>query len=114
MDEEKEKALFEAGIKLGAAFHQFIGLPISLENVELIEKAIESCISLQPHVTDVKVKIDRERLSRRLSEFGYTTLNDELLGVEVKVKVGKTEVLATLHWNENMKYPLMEIKRNNS
>ncbi|HID43471.1 MAG TPA: dihydroneopterin aldolase [Archaeoglobaceae archaeon] len=107
--EETEKAIFEAGIKLGAVFHQFIGAPVSSKNVELLEKAIESCILLQPYVVSAEVKIDREKLSEKSSEFGYTALADELLNVEVKVRVAKSEVSAELKWNDELKYPLMKI-----
>lgn len=110
MDREKEKALFEAGIKLGAVFHQFIGVPISPKNVDIMEKAIESCVSLQPYVSSVSVKIDREKLSGDLSEYGYTTLNGKHLNVKVKVEVESSKVVAALKWDENLNYPLMEIE----
>lgn len=112
MDREKEKAVFEAGIKLGAVFHQFMGIPISPKNVDIIEEAIESCVSLQPYVDSVSVNIDRESLSQSLSEFGYTTLNEKLLHVEVKVKVGSSQVTAALKWDKNLRYPLMEMEDN--
>lgn len=108
---ETEKAVFEAGIKLGAVFHQFIGIPVSPENVELVEKAIESCIMLQPYVVSADVKIDREKMKKRLSSFGYTTLADELLNVEVRVKIGEAEVSAELGWDKDLKYPLMKLKK---
>lgn len=110
MDGEKEKALFEAGIKLGAVFHQFMGVPISPENVDIMEKAIESCVILQPYVSSVSVKIDRANLSKDLSKFGYTTLNEKHLNVEVKINVGSSQVIAALRWDESLKYPLMEIE----
>ncbi len=110
MDREKEKALFEAGIKLGAVFHQFTGTPLSLHNADVVEKAIESCVSLQPYVTGVEVNIDRERLSQDLSELGYTSLSGRHLNVEVKVEVGSSQVVAALRWDESLRYPLMEIK----
>ncbi len=104
---DKEKAFFEAGIKLGAALHQFVGMPLNTRNVDLIEKAIESCILLQPYVTSVKVNINREKLLQRISYYGYTTLSEDMLKIEVCVEVGKYKVLATLEWDEDKKYPLM-------
>lgn len=94
---------------MGALFHQFIGVPISLDNVELLEKAMESCIKLQPYVISAKVKIDREKLKKKLSSYGYTTLDGEMLYAEVIVKVGDEVVEATLRWDENKKYPIMEV-----
>lgn len=90
-------------------FHQFIGAPISLDNAELLEKAMESCIKLQPYVISARVKIDREKLKRKISAYGYTSLDGEMLFAEVVVKVGDEVVKAVLRWNEEKKYPLMEI-----
>ena len=103
------KAHFEAGIKLGALFHQFIGVPISFENVELLEKAMESCIKLQPFVVDAKVRIDRNKLREKISSFGYTSLDAEMLSAEVTVRVEGKEVKAVLRWDEILRYPIMEV-----
>jgi hypothetical protein len=107
---EKEKAFFEAGIKLGALFHQFIGMPVSIENAELIEKAMASSILLQPYVVSVVVRIDKNKLNQKLSEFGYASLDAELIYARVKVRVGKEEVTAVLEWDEKKRYPLMRIE----
>ncbi len=107
---EFEEAAFEAGIKLGALFHQFLGTPVSEKNVEILEKAIESCVMLQPYVVDAEVKISREKL-KKVSSFGYTSLMPEMLHARVKVRVGMAEVSAVLEWNEEMNYPLMRLER---
>ena len=104
------KACFELGIKLGALFHQFIGLPVGFENVEIVEKAIESCVKLQPFVVDAKVEISRDALKRNLSKFGYTTLSPEMLKAEVVVKVENVRVKGTLKWVVEMKYPYMDFE----
>ncbi|WP_457548866.1 dihydroneopterin aldolase family protein [Archaeoglobus sp.] len=104
------KACFEVGIKLGALFHQFLGVPISFENVDLIEKTIESCVKLQPYVVDVKVEVDRKTLEEKLSRLGYTTLSPEMLKVEVVVEVENVKVRGTLKWVEEMKYPYMDFE----
>lgn len=107
----KEVATFEAGIKLGALFHQFIGVPVSPENAELLERAMESCVRLQPYVVDVEVKIDREKLKRKISGFGYCSLNEEMLYARVKVKFEDVEAEAVLEWDDAKKYPLMRLVR---
>lgn len=104
------KACFELGIKLGALFHQFIGLPVGFENVEIVERAIESCVKLQPFVVDAKVEISRDALKRNLSKFGYTTLSPEMLKAEVVVEVENVRVKGTLKWVEEMKYPYMDFE----
>ncbi len=105
----RDVAAFEAGIKLGALFHQFIGIPISLENVEIIEKAIESCVRLQPHVTDVVVKINKEKLKEKLSSFNYCSLSEDMIYAKVKTRVGESEAEAVLEWDEEKRYPLMKL-----
>ncbi len=105
-----ERACFEVGIKLGTIFHQFVGIPIGLENVDIVEKAIESCIKLQPYVRDVKVEIDRKKLEKNLSKFGYTTLSQEMIKAEVLVDVEGSKVKGILRWVDELRYPLMDFE----
>ncbi|ADB57933.1 dihydroneopterin aldolase family protein [Archaeoglobus profundus] len=104
------RACFELGIKLGALFHQFIGIPVGFENVDIVERAIESCVKLQPFVIDAKVEIVRDVLKRNISKFGYTTLSPEMLKAEVVVEVENVRVRGTLKWVEDMKYPYMNFE----
>lgn len=108
--EEIEKAAFEAGIKLGALFHQFIGMPVAEKNAEIVEKAMESCMLLQPYVVEAEVKIDREKL-RDVSAFGYTSLMPDMLYAKVVVDVNGSRVSAVLEWDEKLNYPLMRLIR---
>ncbi len=84
---DRDRALFEAGIKLGALYHQFIGTPVSTKTVRVLETAIEKSVSLQPWVSTVNVKIDREKVRQREREnhFNYCELRGEMLDVEVVV-----------------------------
>lgn len=106
--EKDREAAFEAGIKLGALFHQFIGAPVSEENAEILEKAIESCVKLQPFVVEVEVRIDREKLKSE-SSMGYTSLSPEMLRARVVVDVDGSRAEAILEWNDEIKYPLMRL-----
>ncbi len=108
MEGKKSKAAFEAGIKLGALFHQFVGAPVSDKNVELLEKAMESCMLLQPYVVDAEVRISRERL-KDVSEYGYVSLSPEMIYARVVVEVDGVRVVAVLEWDEKMRYPLMRL-----
>ncbi len=101
-------AAFEAGIKLGALFHQFIGAPVSEKNAEILEKAMESCMRLQPYVIDAEVKIDKEKL--KTSSFGYTSLSPEVLKARVVVEFEGERVEAVLEWSEELRYPLMRLR----
>ncbi len=109
-EEKRREAAFEAGIKLGALFHQFIGAPVSFENVEILERAMESCMGLQPYVVDAEVKIDRERLKEKISEFGYASLSGEMIEARVEVEVKGVRASAVLKWDEEKKYPLMKLE----
>jgi len=101
----REKAIFEAGIKLGALYHQFTGSPVSPESVDSLERAIEESIRNQAHVESISVKIDRTLLKENLNRFGYTELTGLMLEVELAVKVDETCIHAEMKPVEG--YPLM-------
>jgi hypothetical protein len=82
---------------------------VSEENADILERAMESCMKLQPFVIDSEVTINRDKLRRAISEFGYTSLSGELLSAKVRVKVGKEEITAVLQWDDEKKYPLMRL-----
>ncbi len=107
----RDRALFEAGIKLGALYHQFMGTPVSMETASKLEAAIEKSVSLQPWVNHVKVRIDREKLRANANQFKYCELNGEMLDVMVVVTYERVEVHARISYDEDMKYPLMRIER---
>ena len=109
MSGKAERAAFEAGIKLGALFHQFTGAPVSLENAEILEKAMESCVRLQPYVVDAQVRIRREALREKLSAFSYTSLDGSMIEAHVVVEVEGVKAEAVLEWDEELKYPLMRL-----
>ncbi len=108
---DRDNALFEAGIKLGALYHQFIGTPVSMETVESLETAIERSVSLQPWVSSVKVNIDREKVRERLNEFKYCELRGEMLDVTVVIRYKTMEVSARLQYEEELNYPLMRVEK---
>ena len=36
----RERAIFEGGISMGALYHQFVGTPVNIESCNSLEKAI--------------------------------------------------------------------------
>lgn len=106
---DRENAIFEAGVKLGALYHQFTGAPLNLRTVKSLEEAIEKCVSVQPYVRSARVKIDRGAVRRNLNRFGYCELRGEMLDVEVTVAYGDAEVCAGMRAKDG--YPLMFLKR---
>ena len=107
---ERERAVFEAGIKLGTIYHQFVGTPVAAANVEILEKAIEDGVRVQPFVKDVKVGISREALRRKKDEFDYQTLTGPMMKVELTVRVGGTTVVAAMDYKDDLHYPLMYVR----
>ena len=108
---DRDIAVFEAGVKLGALYHQFIGTPVGTETVEVLETAIERSVSLQPWVSSVEVEIDREKVRENENEFRYCELRGEMLDVNVVVWYEEVEVHARVKYEEDMGYPLMRVER---
>lgn len=106
---ERERAVFEAGIKLAAVYHQFIGTPISSSNVESLERAIEEGVKVQPFVESVKVRVRRERLKRKRNEYDYQSLTGDMLDVTVTILIGKVRVVGEMRYIDEIRYPLMYI-----
>ncbi len=104
----RDNAVFEAGIKLGALYHQFVGSPINPKTVDSMEKAIAQSISVQPFVESITVQIDREMIKENLSSFGYTELKGPMLKVDVVIKYENYEVSGGISLKDG--YPLMFIK----
>ena len=107
---DRDNALFEAGIKLGALYHQFTGSPVNLKTVESLERAIEQSISVQPFVEDITVSINRGMVRSNLNdEFGYCELEGRMLDVRIGVAYGSQRVRVALEYDEGLEYPLMRI-----
>ncbi len=108
---DRDNALFEAGIKLGALYHQFTGSPVNLKTVESLENAIAQSISVQPFVENITVSINRDMVRSNLNdEFGYCELEGRMLDVRIGVRHGSTKVQVALEYDEGLEYPLMRIE----
>ena len=105
----KERACFEAGIKMGTIYHQFVGTPFSLANVTGLEKAIEDAIKVQPYVSDAKVRINTEGLVRNGDTYSYRSLTGEMIDAVVKIDLDGTNVTAEMRYDAELGYPLMYI-----
>jgi len=108
----RESLLFEAGIKLGGVFHQYLGIPVSGRTAGSLARAIESAVGLQPFVRRVSVRIHPERggpLGR--GRFAYRYLVPEMLEVTVELVDGTSTVIANLRHRPDLRYPLMKVVR---
>jgi hypothetical protein len=104
----RDNAAFEAGIKLGALYHQFVGAPVSLDTAASLEQAIAASISVQPYVKSITVSLDRKMIKESLSAYGYTELKGPMLKVDAVIKYKNCEAGVGIRYQDG--YPLMFIK----
>jgi hypothetical protein len=102
---DRDQAVFEAGIKLGALYHQWVGTPISRESAASVESAIEQAVILQPFVEEITVRLDRYLMTE--NRFGYTELSGLMFDVDIVIRVGFAYCRAHLAPKDG--YPLMQI-----
>jgi len=108
----REALLFEAGIKLGGIFHQYLGMPVSEATSAGVARTIERAVALQPYVVAVEVRLDPSRggpVGR--GRFAYRYLVPEMLDVRVVLRDGDEEVEARLRHRPDLRYPLMTVVR---
>jgi dihydroneopterin aldolase len=108
----REALLFEAGVKLGGVFHQYLGIPVTPRTAAGVARTIERAVALQPYVIAVRASIDPRRggpLGR--GRFAYRYLTPEMLDVRVRLRDGDEEVEARLAHRSDLRYPLMSVVR---
>ncbi len=105
MTTDREQAVFEAGIKLGALYHQWVGTPISRNSAASVERAIEQAVILQPFVEEITVRLNRDLMTE--NAFGYSELSGLMYDVEIITRIGFTYCRARLAPENG--YPLMKI-----
>lgn len=106
----REALLFEAGVKLGGVFHQYLGTPVSPRTAAHLARTIEHAVGLQPFVRSVRVRID-PRLGGAVGtgRFAYRYLTPPMMRVRVRLSDGPVEVTATLEQRDDLRYPLMSV-----
>jgi hypothetical protein len=105
-----ERLLFEAGVKLGGIFHQYIGVPVTNRTAAHLASTIERAVGLQPYVRSVRVKIRPSRGGPAgTGRFAYQYLTAEMLDATVTVADGPWEVVARLAYAPRLRYPEMRV-----
>lgn len=108
----REALLFEAGVKLGGVFHQYLGTPVTSSTAAGLSRTIESAVGLQPYVAEVRVTIRPSRGGPAgRGRFAYRYLTAEMLDVRVRLVDGPVEVAARLVHRPDLRYPLMSVER---
>lgn len=105
----RERAMFEAGIKMGTIYHQFVGVPVDLSSVDILERSIEQGVLVQPYVDHVKVTIDRSYFRPKTDEYSYISLTGNMLDVVLKIRIDNVRVTAEMRYLKDLNYPLMYI-----
>jgi len=108
----RDRAVFEAGIKLGALYHQFVGTPINTDMLNGLERIIEESIGVQPFVRSISVIIDTNMVKEKQNpEFGYCELEGRMLHVSLQVLYKNIIVQAEMFYDKEKDYPLMSVKK---
>jgi len=108
----RDRAVFEAGIKLGALYHQFVGTPINVGMIDGFSRIIEESIGVQPYVRSISVTIDREMVEKKQNPgFGYCELEGRMLHINIQVLYKNVIAHAQMCYDEENDYPLMSIKK---
>lgn len=108
---DREHAIFEAGIALGAIAHQLVGTPIDREKLREFEELMSRIFLVQPFRKSVKIRIREDRLTPgRVKPYQYSVITLESLDVSVEVEYGDARVVGKMNWIEELGYPLMWIE----
>lgn len=108
---DRERAVFEAGVKLGSVYHQYVGSPVDRRSARALERAMEAGMRAQPHVVSARVRIDRSVLARAITKMGYASLTGDMLDVIVTTRVSGSTAVGRLRFVRALKYPVMSIER---
>ncbi|MBB6401849.1 hypothetical protein HNP92_001154 [Methanococcus maripaludis] len=103
---DRERAVFEGGISLGALFHQFVGTPVSEKTKRSLEIAMSESLKNQPFIEDVSVSIVGE-----IEDGKYVSLTGEMFNVSLTVKTEENRALLRLKYIKELDYPLMYVEK---
>lgn len=109
----RERACFEAGIKLGAIFHSLLAFPVKNEEnvIKLMEEGFNASFKNQPYVADVKIRITVNTPGKNVKahEFDYTIVKDYMIDVQLELLYDNVAVAARIEWMPDLNYPLMYV-----
>ena len=103
---DRERAIFEGAITLGALYHQFIGAAI--HDAKALERAMEQAAIAQPFIEKAKVKITFPK-RKRVHPYIYPELSAEMLKIALVAKYCKARVRVGMRYVQELNYPLMFI-----
>ncbi|MEM1618802.1 MAG: dihydroneopterin aldolase family protein [Desulfurococcaceae archaeon] len=102
----RDRAVFEAGIAIGTAVHQFSGIPLRTpQDLEVIREAVRRALLAQPCREYVEVEIEYEKPSRP-PPYDYTTLKSRNMDLRIVVNYKGTRVKARLRYIPELDFTL--------
>ncbi len=111
---DRERAIFEGAIALGAIYHQFIGIPVCKNEdvIRTLEEAISKTMKLQPYRESVEVTIDADMLKGEKNHaYDYETLKGKHLDIRVKTKYGDARATLRMRYIPEIDFTLMYIEK---
>jgi hypothetical protein len=108
---DRERAIFEAGVALATAYHQFVGTPVKPdeESLHRLEETIRDALMAQPFRTRAEVRLSVS--PERRSAFAYASLTAEMFDVSVTTRYGGAEVTSRMRFIDELSFPLMYVER---
>ncbi len=103
----RERAIFEGAITLGALYHQFIGAAI--HDARALERAMEQAAIAQPFIKKASVRIKYPK-KKRIHPYDYPELSAEMLEIALVAKYGGARVRVGMRYVRELEYPLMFIR----
>ncbi len=110
----RERAIFEGAIALGAIYHQFTGIPICKDEdiIRTLEETISKTMKLQPYRESVEVRIDANMIKGEKSHaYDYETLKGRHLDVRVKTRYGNAKATVRMRYIPEIDFTLMYIEK---
>ena len=111
---KRERACFEAGIKLGAIFHSVLAFPVQNDEklIKKIQEGFRASFLSQPFVEDIDIQINlKSDKFTKVHEFDYTTIKSEDISIKLKINYDGTEIIGELRWIDELGYPLMYVSK---
>ncbi|MCP8319114.1 MAG: dihydroneopterin aldolase family protein [Candidatus Methylarchaceae archaeon HK01B] len=111
---DRERAIFEGAIALGAIYHQFVGTPICKDDdiIRTLEEAIRKTMRLQPYRESIEVKINDSLIKGQKDHpYDYETLKGKHLDLKVKTGYGGAKATVRMRYIPEIDFTLMYIEK---
>lgn len=105
---DRERAIFEAAVSLGAVFHQFQGDPYS--DPAPVEDAMREAALTQPYIVDAAVELKPSK-GEPEDTYKYSVVTGKNTKIALIAEYGDASAEVEICWIEELDYPLMYVKK---